>query len=119
MMSGDAHVHVSCADAVMFGVWHGNKEREDSQNQDNQSDREQRFHRVSSEEMACNDLNIGRHQMLEALNGCLATLNVGETAAGYENSLANSIKDRTAIPDGPFAIQGLLSSIHAVPAMSR
>ncbi len=31
----------------------------------------------------------------------------------------NSIRLRSAIPDGPLAIHGLFSSIHAVPAMSR
>ncbi len=31
----------------------------------------------------------------------------------------NSTKLRSAIPDGPFAIHGFCSSIHAVPAMSR
>src|SRR4029077_19933342 len=35
------------------------------------------------------------------------------------NPLTNSTSDRTAIPDGPFAIHDLFSSIHAVPAMSR
>src|SRR5208282_4703971 len=32
---------------------------------------------------------------------------------------ANSTRLRRAIPDGPLAIHGLFSSIHAVPAMSR
>ena len=31
----------------------------------------------------------------------------------------NSTRLRTAIPDGPLAIQGFASSIQAVPAMSR
>ncbi len=31
MMSGDAQVHIAGADAVMFGVRHGNKERKNSQ----------------------------------------------------------------------------------------
>ena len=34
-------------------------------------------------------------------------------------SRTNSTKVRTAMPDGPFAIQGLASSVQAVPAMSR
>src|SRR6516164_3751161 len=34
-------------------------------------------------------------------------------------SRANSASERTGTPDGPFAIQGLLSSIQATPAMSR
>src|ERR1700690_144932 len=34
-------------------------------------------------------------------------------------SRANSASDAPATPDGPFAIQGLLSSIQATPAMSR
>src|SRR5438270_5692805 len=37
----------------------------------------------------------------------------------FPNSRANSIRLLTAIPDGPLAIHGLLSSIQAVPAMSR
>src|SRR5436309_11835759 len=37
----------------------------------------------------------------------------------FPKSRANSTRLRTAIPDGPLAIHGLLSSIHAVPAMSR
>src|SRR5450755_1505702 len=58
--------------------------------------------------------------MPKPLNGCLSqALPALNRQRFYENSLANSIKDRTAIPDGPFAIHGLLSSIHAVPAMSR
>src|SRR5205085_10435408 len=32
---------------------------------------------------------------------------------------ANSTQDRAAIPDGPLAIHGLLSTIQAVPAISR
>jgi hypothetical protein len=35
------------------------------------------------------------------------------------NPFTNSTKLRTAMPDGPFAIHGFCSSIHAVPAMSR
>src|SRR6516162_7993866 len=34
-------------------------------------------------------------------------------------SRTNSTSERTGIPDGPFAIQGLPSSIHATPAISR
>src|ERR1700758_3750266 len=44
----------------------------------------------------------------------------GDIGKSYElKSLTNSTRLRTAIPDGPFAIQGLASSVHAVPAMSR
>jgi hypothetical protein len=34
-------------------------------------------------------------------------------------SFTNSTSERTAMPDGPFAIHALFSSIQAVPAMSR
>jgi len=37
----------------------------------------------------------------------------------YAKLFTNSTRLRSAIPDGPLAIHGFCSSIHAVPAMSR
>src|SRR5262249_34508539 len=43
----------------------------------------------------------------------------GEALHLPAKSRTNSTSERTGTPDGPLAIHGLLSSSHAVPAMSR
>ena len=43
-MRVDANVNVTCIDAVMLGVRHGDEERENSQHQHNQSEYKKSFH---------------------------------------------------------------------------
>ncbi len=50
---------------------------------------------------------------------CLGYLGVEFLESSWERCMAKSTNERTAMPVGPLADQGLLSSYQAVPAMSR
>jgi len=60
-----------------------------------------------------------RHSSIQNNDCECRTTSKGVGLAYALQPFTNSIKLRTAIPDGPFAIHGFASSIHAVPAMSR
>src|SRR5439155_18320095 len=126
-MRVDADVNVSGIEAVPLRVRHGNEEGNNSEHKDNESNYEKSSH--ESSKSAVNNRHVAADALArqaERRSAALASLaRPTRTRAPslrvqllsdnyFPNSRANSTKLLTAIPDGPFAIQGLLSSIHAV-----
>jgi hypothetical protein len=113
-------MHIARIDSMAFGVADRYKKRKYSENQDDQSHREQTSHAHLRPAfmLFCENAELCSAKV-QMRPGGIELFGAGDNCQEFPNSRANSTKLLTAIPDGPLAIQGLLSSIQAVPAISR